>query len=77
MDNPLKPGDRIETTGRGVTANWPRMYRGTVTRATRRAVFVRWDGCTFEDERAPEEVRRAGDSDKSGTSDVSGLRGGS
>lgn len=54
----FQPGDRIETTGRGVTATWGRVYMGTVIRATKRAVFVRWDGCAFEDERAPEEVRR-------------------
>ena len=54
----FKPGDRIETTGGGVTATWGRVYTGSVIRANQRAVFVRWDGCAFEDERAPEEVRR-------------------
>lgn len=59
MDNNFKPGDRIETTGRSVTATWGRVYTGTVSRANKRAVFVRWDGCAFEDERTPEEVRKS------------------
>jgi hypothetical protein len=55
----MKKGDRVETTGAGRTAAWMRagVTYGTVERATRRAVFVRWQGCSFSDEMDPAEVR--------------------
>jgi hypothetical protein len=52
-----RKGDRITVTGYGRTARWGNIA-GTVTRATKRSVFVHWDGCHFtEDEMDYAEVK--------------------
>lgn len=52
-----RKGNRITVTGVGRTAKWGKIA-GTVVRATKRSVFVRWDGCQFtEDEMDYAEVK--------------------
>ena len=52
----ISKGDRVETTGAGRTASWPRTV-GTVTWVTKRSVFVTWDHSIVEDELNHDEVR--------------------
>lgn len=49
-------GDRVENTGLCRKPFWGKIY-GTVERATKRSVFVRWDGTHFSDEMTHEEVQ--------------------
>ena len=49
-------GDRITVTGIGRTATWGNCI-GTVTRATKRSVYVVWDNTHFEDEMRYQEVK--------------------
>lgn len=59
----IKQGTRIIPSGVGRTATWPKTP-GTVTRVTRRSVFVYWDGTHFEDEMLPDEVSEVTDGEK-------------
>jgi single-stranded DNA-binding protein len=52
----MKKGTRVIVSGEGRTAKWGRI-EGTVERATKRAVFVRWDGTSFSDEMKPSEIK--------------------
>ncbi len=55
---PLKKGDRVETT-EAKTKAWGRKHYGTVTRVAAGRVYVRWDHTSFEDEMRPSDVRKA------------------
>jgi len=57
MDATMKKGTRVTVSGEGRTAKWGQIA-GTVERATKRAVFVRWDGTHFSDEMKPSEIRQ-------------------
>ena len=54
----FQKGHRVTVTGIGRTARWGGI-KGTVTRATKTAIFVVWDGTHFEDQMKPEEVKRS------------------
>jgi hypothetical protein len=57
MERKFKKGDRITVTGQGRTARWGNI-KGRVTRATKRSVFVAWDGTSFiEDQMSVDEVK--------------------
>ena len=49
-------GMRVETTGRGQTATWGRR-EGTVVGGDARSVCVQFDGLSFQDELAHDEIR--------------------
>lgn len=40
-------GDRVQVTGEGRTARWPRSRRGTVVSLWRDGVTVKWDHLAF------------------------------
>ena len=54
----MKKGDKVKTSGKGVTAKWPREYTGTVIKRKGQSVFVVWDGGFVEDEMFLEEVEK-------------------
>lgn len=51
-------GHRVIPSGYGRTATWGDIT-GTVTKATKRSIYVHWDGCSFEDELEPRELNAA------------------
>lgn len=64
MERKIKKGDRVKVTGIGRTGQWGKAWtegerQGTVTRATKRSVFVAWDETTFEDQMSIDEVKLA------------------
>jgi hypothetical protein len=49
-------GQRVTVSGIGRTAGWGHLT-GTVTKATKRAVYVQWDRCIVNDEMQPQELK--------------------
>jgi len=49
-------GQKVTVSGIGRTATWGKIT-GTVTKATKRAVFVQWDRCIVNDQMQPQELR--------------------
>jgi hypothetical protein len=52
----FRKGQRVAVSGYGRTARWGQIT-GTVTRATKRSVFVQWDNRIVNDEMRPEELK--------------------
>jgi DNA replicative helicase MCM subunit Mcm2 (Cdc46/Mcm family) len=54
-----RKGDRVQVTGKGRTANWPRYLRGTVMGKYRAVVYVQWDHAAFTlDEMERDEIKK-------------------
>jgi hypothetical protein len=51
----MKKGDIVRSTGKGKTKSWGH-YIGKVTKVNKDNIFVIWDGTTFEDQMAIDEV---------------------
>jgi hypothetical protein len=52
----FRKGQKVTVSGYGRTATWGKIT-GTVTQATKRAVFVQWDHCIVNDQMQPQELR--------------------
>lgn len=57
MNRDLRKDKRVVVTGVGRTSRWDPTIAGTITSVRKGAVFVHWDGTSFEDQMDPAEVR--------------------
>jgi len=60
MDTTYRKGDRVQVSGHGRTAKYPRNMVGTVTEVRGKyGVFVRWDGTLYlNDQMTPAELKK-------------------